>query len=410
MFEAGRAIRGGKHVVTFYFRIDDPYSWLLVQVLPEFEQHFGVKIQPRTMLYLDESLYPAVDALRELAPMDCTRLAKLHGLQFPDEWVNPDNKTCMQASQILLRHENSDMYFSLATQLSEAVWQNKLEKVELLLHRYGAEASDKAELELQARRDHFLKDGHYLTATLHYAGEWYWGIDRLDHLSERLVDLGLGNGVVPTQYGIAKNAELLRRNSEEFASQNLEMFFSFRSPYSYIALARAYRLVDHYGLDLILRPILPMVMRGLSVPNAKKFYILKDAAREAALQNVPFGFVCDPVGIGVERCMALWPFAEKEGRTREYFIAAGRCIWSQGVDVSSDAGLAQVCKEAGLDWDRARCWLDDNRWRERAEKNRIDMMARGSWGVPTFSIKQQTVWGQDRFAIIESLLLSAEKK
>lgn len=108
--------------------------------------------------------------------------------------------------------------------------------------------------------------------------------------------------------------------------------------------------------------------------------------------------------------MALWPFAEKEGRTREYFIAAGRCIWSQGVDVSSDTGLAQVCKEAGLDWNRARCWLDDNGSRERAEKNRIDMMARGSWGVPTFSINQQTVWGQDRFAIIESLLLSPEKK
>ena len=35
------------------------------------------------------------------------------------------------------------------------------------------------------------------------------------------------------------------------------MFFSFRSPYSYIALPRAYALADHYGLTLRLRPVLP---------------------------------------------------------------------------------------------------------------------------------------------------------
>lgn len=405
--ETGRAMHGGKHVITFYFRIDDPYSWLLAQVLPDIERHFGAVIKPRTMLYIDENLYPAADALRQLAPLDCARLAVLHGLQFPKNWSQPDSKACVQASQILLQHENSDKYFSLAGQLAEALWQGKPEKVEFLLRRYDAETSDKAAMQLQARRDHFLKDGHYLTATLHYAGEWYWGIDRLDHLCERLAHLGLGAGVAPRQYGIAKRPRL-HHSSDAVAARDLEMFFSFRSPYSYIALARAYRLADHYKLNLILRPVLPMVMRGLSVPNAKKFYILKDAAREAALQNVPFGFVCDPVGSGVERCMALWPFAEKEGREREYFIAAGRCIWSQGIDVSSDAGLSQVCKEAGLDWNRARRWFDDNGWRDRAEQNRVDMMARGSWGVPTFSINQQTVWGQDRFAIIESLLLSGE--
>lgn len=403
--ETGRLLRGGKHVVTFYFRIDDPYSWLLAQLLPEFEAHFGIEIQPRTMLYLDENLYPAIEQLRQLAPRDCERLAALHGLSFPKNWSQPDRKACLQASQILLQHEKSEKYFSLATQLAEALWHGKPEQVEFLLRRYDAETSDKAALQLQARRDHFVKDGHYLTGTLHYAGEWYWGIDRLDHLSERLAHLGIGNGVAPRHYGVAKRASLKARSSNRPEKQTLEMFFSFRSPYSYIALARTYLLADHYQLDLIMRPVLPMVMRGLNVPNAKKFYILKDAAREAALQQVPFGFVCDPVGSGVERCMALWPFAEKEQREREYFIAAGRCIWSQGVDVSLDDGLAQVCKEAGLDWNRARRWLDDNGWRDRAEQNRSDMMARGIWGVPTFTINQQTVWGQDRFAIIESILL-----
>ena len=29
--------------------------------------------------------------------------------------------------------------------------------------------------------------GHYLGGTLYYAGEWYWGIDRLPYLEERLI-------------------------------------------------------------------------------------------------------------------------------------------------------------------------------------------------------------------------------
>lgn len=404
LHETVRKLHGGQHKITFYFRIDDPYSWLLAQILPEFAEHFSVVIQPRTMLYLDEQLYPALDQLNTLAPCDAARLAELHGLTFPKDWKKPDTKAALQATQILLQHENSDHYFELANQLAKALWHGKPEQVQYLLRRYDAKASDKAALQLQVRRDNFVKEGHYLTATLHYAGEWYWGIDRLDHLAERLAHLGLGNGVAPRQYGLAKRARLKQHNTN-IADRTLEMFFSFRSPYSYIALTRAYQLADHYNLTLQLRPVLPMVMRGLPVPSAKKFYILKDSAREAALQHIPFGFVSDPVGAGVERCMALWPFSEKEERVREFFIAAGRCIWSQGIDVSTDAGLEIVCKEAGLNWNRARRFLDDQDWRERAEKNRVDMLARGSWGVPTFTINNKTVWGQDRFAVIESILL-----
>ena len=159
---------------------------------------------------------------------------------------------------------------------------------------------------------------------------------------------------------------------------SVDLFWSLRSPYSYLALARTYAMADHYGLNLKIRPVLPMVMRGLSVPKAKRFYILKDAAREPRLHKVPFGKVCDPVGAGVERCMAIWPFAEKEGRLREWLRAAATGIWSQGINAATDNGLKFLVENAGLDWNRARRWLDDDSWRDRAEDNRNAMMAAGS--------------------------------
>ena len=405
-----RRLRGRPHEATFYFRIDDPYSWLLAQVLPRFAEHFGVRVTPRVMLYLDRSMYPEPDMLRELAPRDAAALAGLHDLSFPADWRIPDRETALAATRCLLKHEHDERFWSLAHALSDALWRGDQEALQQLVKDHGQQPEDQAQLALEARRDQFLKDGHYLTGTLHYGGEWYWSLERLDHLARRLETLGQGGGPWPLDYGRAKQALLpgapAAPEDDGETRPELEMFFSFRSPYSYIALPRAYALADHYGLTLRLRPVLPMVMRGLSVPRAKRFYILTDAAREARLHEVPFGRACDPLGKGVERCMALWPFAEKEGRLREWLLHAGEGIWSQGVDAASDAGLRKLVTAAGMNWNRARRWLDDDQWQRDAEANREAMVAAGSWGVPSFRVNGRLVWGQDRFALIEQTLQS----
>lgn len=401
-----RRLQRRPHEAVFYFRVDDPYSILLAQVLPAFSRHFGIRIRPRVMLYLDQQLYPAADMLAELAPRDALRLAQLHGLDFPENWQLPAREVSLAVSRSLLKYENDERFWNLATALGDALWSRQHQALENLLADLGQTPADQAQLALEARRDQLLQDGHYLTGTLHYGGEWYWSLERLDHLAQRLNDLGLGSADWPLPYGRAKRA-LLKAPAEQAQGSRLELFFSFRSPYSYLALARSYALADHYDLDLTIRPVLPMVMRGLAVPKAKRMYILMDAAREARLQRVPFGKICDPLGTGVERCMAIWPFAEKEGRLREWLQAAATGIWSQGINPATDNGLKFLVENAGLDWQRARRWLDDDSWRDRAESNRQDMMNAGSWGVPSFACGDTMIWGQDRFALIEQCLLSS---
>jgi len=89
----------------------------------------------------------------------------------------------------------------------------------------------------------------------------------------------------------------------------LEFFLSLRSPYTYIAMERSFDLSHRLPVDLVLRPVLPMVMRGLPVPREKQLYIVLDTKREAEDAGVPFGRVCDPVGRPVERCFSLYPCA-----------------------------------------------------------------------------------------------------
>ena len=50
------------------------------------------------------------------------------------------------------------------------------------------------------------------------------------------------------------------------------------------------------------------------VPLAKRLYIVKDCKREADRLEIPFGHICDPVGRGVERCLAVFAYAEREGK------------------------------------------------------------------------------------------------
>lgn len=399
-----RRLKGAAHMATFYFRVDDPYSVLMAQVLPAFGRHFGLSISPRVMLYLDEQMYPAADMLAQLAPRDALPLARLHGLDFPDDWQLPQPELTLAATRCLLNHEQHEDFWGLAGALADALWRNDSDRLGALLSEHGQMPPDQTHHTLESRRDRFLREGHYLTGTLHYQGEWYWSVERLDHLATRLNELGLSSHDWPLPYGRAKVAGHSELGSQRSEGQRFDMFFSFRSPYSYIALPRTYALADQYGLQLQLRPVLPMVMRGLSVPRAKRLYILKDAAREARLHNIPFGKVCDPVGAGVERCMAIWPYAEQQGRLREWLLAAAEGIWSQGINSASDRGLKRLVEHAGLDWAQARHWLDNDSWRNQAEANRAAMQQSGSWGVPSYIIGDTMVWGQDRFAVIEQQL------
>ena len=191
-----------------------------------------------------------------------------------------------------------------------------------------------------------------------------------------------------------------------------EFFFSFRSPYSYLAVERAFAFADRLGLELKIRPVLPMVMRGLKVPRAKRIYFLQDAGREAERNGVPFGRVCDPLGIGVERCMAGYLFAREAGTAREFVRAAATMIWSEGVDVATDAGLDAVVERAGMTphrdafFEAVASAERETEWRAMAEANQTELFAQGAWGVPVFRIGDLTVWGQDRFDLLEAQVQS----
>jgi 2-hydroxychromene-2-carboxylate isomerase len=236
---------------------------------------------------------------------------------------------------------------------------------------------------------------------MHYAGEWYWGVDRLHYLTSRFDALGLNRWGEPNAdiASLQQAMELRLPAAVPVRAESLpvlEMFYSFRSPYSYLALRRTFAIADAFGVKLDVRPVLPMVMRGMSIPKRKLLYIARDANREAERLGIPFGRLSDPVGPGAERCIAAFFHARSRSRERELLLAAGEAIWSEGVDVAEDEGMQHVAVRSGLDWPELEEALGHDEWRSTVEENRQAMTEAGVWGVPSFKIGKLALWGQDR--------------
>lgn len=190
-------------------------------------------------------------------------------------------------------------------------------------------------------------------------------------------------------------------------SAQVDFFFSFRSPYSYLAAPRAFALADAYDVDVVFRGVVPMAMRGQSVPRAKRLHTLRDVRREAARLGMPFGRIHDPIGAGAMRCLLVGEHAVDRGREREFVLMASRAIWAEAVDVSRDEGLRAVCERAGLDWPGCRAALDDPGTARRVEADTAALADLGQWGVPVLVFEGEPFWGQDRIEFVELTLREA---
>jgi len=404
--ELVRRIGRKPHTVYYFHRADDPYCQLMVQVLPEIASRFAIDLKPLVVEKLPANMYPDPVRYEAYSIIDASRLARLFGLGFSLDATVPDRLAVGMANRYLASKQNDPAFFTLAADIGAALWRRDLNAV-----RNICGLADVGEKILAANEQKLRELGHYSSASLYYAGEFYVGIDRLDHLERRLNDLGLGDEQVEFEvhrlwrYGL----EELERS---IAGQTVDVFFSVRSPFSYVGVELITELAKKTGVGINLMPVLPMMMRGMKVPRAKGRYILADTAREAHIENVEFGTICDPLGTATWRAMsigfALMDDEEngsgKKGQSLAFFRSFMAGVWSKGIDGSSDKGLVRILKNAGLDENWIGSAISKADTEERATVNREEMFRSGSWGVPTFRAGGETFWGQDRmWAIVDAL-------
>ena len=411
--EHKRKRRHQHHVVTVYLSINDAYSYLLIQVLADLQSRYSIEFDFRCVLNKQTQMYPAPTLWDKNAFHDGLYLSELYGLQFPIKIPTHSRVLNSQVTAQLLHWELEPGFLNKALPLFKQYWQGNEQDLKKMLNPAIASHTECYEHHLLTNEALLKNNGHYLSAMLHYGGEWYWGVDRLQYLEARFNDLGVNNQPAEIKYDLGQInfcRQLPSKRIQDAVEQGLneapiEMYWSIRSPYSYIALLRAKELANHYKIPLVVKPVLPMVMRRMQVPDTKKFYISQDAKREAKQCGIEFGLIADPLGVGVERCYALYEFAKSQGKGNEYLESYARGVWAEGIRSDTDMGLKKIVERCGLNWQEAKVLCKENSWRSWAQNNLAKMYGEDMWGVPSFKYLNDKVFGQDRINCLERAIV-----
>jgi 2-hydroxychromene-2-carboxylate isomerase len=148
---------------------------------------------------------------------------------------------------------------------------------------------------------------------------------------------------------------------------SVDLFYSYRSPYSYLALPRTMQLVAEYDLTVNLRPVYPLAVRDATFfkrTNPKFLrYVAIDAPRVAQRENIPYSFPRpDPIVQDlttlevaahqpyIHRVTRLGAAAQIEGKSLPFTYAITKPIWDGSVAGWHEGDhLAKAAAAAGFD-------------------------------------------------------------
>jgi 2-hydroxychromene-2-carboxylate isomerase len=388
--------------LELYFDISDPWSYVAAQAASRLIDAYPVDFAfyPATPPASDVNAHPQLRVKHGVR--DAQQLAAYWDIEFPGK-KEPDPGAVREVSSSLIKDRPAKEQLRAALELSHAMWANDRKALTKLLGTWGTESTGAVAPILNANYGQLRKAGHYQGAMLHYGNEWYWSIDRLAHLETALAnDFKVDVAHVVTPKPESDRGPLALSDKP----LTLEMWFSFRSPYSYIALEQIEGLLAPYDVTLQLRPIMPMVTRGVPLPNVKRMYIVRDAKREADRAGVPFGEICDPLGAGIDNCIAIsyWASKRSQADLLAFAKSAMRGAWSEAKDVAEYIDLKEIVERAGLPWAEAKDAIGNPEALKWATAAAADLQVIGLWGVPSFRVGDFVTWGQDRLPLLADRL------
>ena len=388
-----RRLSGGEQAVHYFHRVDDPYSHLVVQKLDALREAYDIPFRIHLVSKPADSFLGSSEHFDTWALRDAQSIAQDYGTVF-NASCTPQSASVQTANNMLAPLLDAPGFAETAVATGEALWSGRLQPAN------GVGKGVEAVRTGDALRD---KLGHYQGGMFYFDGEWFWGIDRIRLLETRLVEEGFGAGgpCVPEPTPI---------DTSGLDAQHvvLEYFPSLRSPYTAVGHRRVLNLIARSGVTVKLRPVMPMLMRGVPAPLAKQRYIITDAAREARARGAPFGRIVDPFGEPVKRAFALFPAAVELGGGMAFVTAYLAAAWVEGIDISGEEGLRKVVGNAGLDWDQLQRASLGHDWESVLDDNLKAMLGAGLWGVPSFRVTggadtdAYACWGQDRVWRVEN--------
>ena len=193
-----RASEKRPHVVYYFHSLSDPYSHLTVQVLEDFIKKYKIELEIYFVSDPNDVFTPEKKMFNVHCLKDAIEVAQSRNLQFKNKKY-PLNEDFEIPYKILNYYSqkkiNQIEFIKILKKISSFLWLNDNAKIEDMLSSIDlnelSEFKNKKNLLLEVGNKKLSDLGYYFGSSFHYEGENYWGVDRLNHLEERLIELNL---------------------------------------------------------------------------------------------------------------------------------------------------------------------------------------------------------------------------
>lgn len=200
------------------------------------------------------------------------------------------------------------------------------------------------------------------------------------------------------------------------ATLRFDFYYSFRSPYSYLATSQIAALLERWDAAADIKVVRPIAVR---IPGFFKQvnplwppYLMRDTHRIAQRLGIPYAWPRpDPIVMNIAtgevpehqpyimRVSRLGAAAVEAGRGLAFLTEVGRTIWSgQTPGWNEGDHIARAITAAGLDAEalEAKAEAEAERLDAQIAGHEAAQVQAGHWGVPLFVFQGEPFFGQDR--------------
>ena len=399
------------HEVLYFHKVDDPYSHLTIQFVEKFKDEYSIDIVPILVGEENPETLHEPDLYSKYCLQDVKRIAPYYGIEFNGN--SYPQRSLVNKANSILASLNSDEFVEVAKKVSTHLWNS--DEIELSNMQKDFTCSMAEVSSALARGNQIRNDSdYYFGSAFYYEKELYWGVDRLSHLEDRLIELEAKK--TPNNESIAPLFVKAPDKLDSDIDFNLTYYPSLNSPYTFISAKRVKELRRDYPINLITRPVLPMLMRMMTIPAFKAKYIISDAAREGRKYGYEMKDIYSPIGKPARKAYSLFPIIDSHSKGFEYIDGLLKASFQDAINIGEESFLENLVIDIGLDWGKIKGSLNNPEWKKILNDNLKDMYQGNCWGVPSFKLTNPDgsnpfyVWGQDRMWLIKEEIFKRIKE
>ena len=331
--------------LSVYLRLDDVYSYLAVQQLPQLEEILSEELKPLKVIISNTSAEPpngmTLEEWRNYSLEDAKILAHQHRFSYDNEKPEQPRQEALEQAEIILRNTplTGQKFLYLLEDVFHMLWQQQYGKLRTL---YSMASQHQKPQNFPER---IFNQAPILESFFEFGGRQYHAVDDLLRLARRLKQqkLLIDNPIFLINH--IEWREHLMSDAEELAEiqamhPELDLYIALEDPISWLLLAYIKEeLANYYNIQL---NVFPLSYHG------RDFFDWSLATRLSKRAEVKFTPFCRPTAESTLNMAQLYYSVPEDQRVDAIYDIL-EAVWTKGRDVSFKAHFQEIQRDLGIE-------------------------------------------------------------